>query len=593
MTLSDMAARRAKATGKTYDLHDALGLYLAVTGNGGKSWHFRYYWLGRRKKMSFGTYPEVSLLEARALRDEARALVAKGINPRTHRKQKRAAAKLAGENTFEAVYKQWFAHRELSLKKGRQCTSSTLPRIFDKDVLPFLGRRSIYEIKRPDLLEVIARIERRKALSVAEKVRTWFNQMFRYALVILPDLEHNPASDLDVVAVPLPPVNHNPFLRIPDLPKMLQRLRKYRGRLQTQLGLRFLLLTGVRTGELRLATPDQFHLDQGLWIIPPEIVKQLQTDMRRKRQKPQDIPPYIVPLSAQAIEIVRHLLDHFKPAQRYLFRHDYDLKKRMSENTLNAALKRMGYRDLQTGHGLRAVISTALNEIGYPLKWVDAQLSHVDPNKTSATYNHAEYIEQRRRMMQDWADRLDLLERGQVEAASAVLTVQLEQSPGLSGEDNVPASAPRLSAVQAPKARESTISGIQHERMILLDILDAPHNLSVADYALLAGKSRRWITHEVTAGNLLSIGLGNRGQRLPDWQLDPLKRQLTQTVLRQTPRGVDSWQIYRALTRPHGLLGGLSPIEAVTPGNLTTAVRVVCSEACAGGRQAVATIPGG
>lgn len=106
-----------------------------------------------------------------------------------------------------------------------------------------------------------------------------------------------------------------------------------------------------------------------------------------------------MPLSALAIEIVRHLLDHFKPAQRYLFRHDYDLKKRMSENTLNAALKRMGYRDLQTGHGRRAVISTALNEIGYPLKWVDAQLSHVDPNKTSATYNHAEYIEQRRRMM--------------------------------------------------------------------------------------------------------------------------------------------------------------------------------------------------
>lgn len=248
MVLSDMAVRRAKATGKAYDLYDTLGLYLAVTANGGKSWHFRYYWLNKRKRMSFGTYPEVSLLEARALRDAARALVAKGINPRIHRKQKRAAAKFAGEHTFEAAYKQWFAHRALSLKKGRQCTSSTLPRIFDKDVLPLLGKRSIYEIKRHDLLEVIARIERRKALSVAEKVRTWFNQMFRYALVIVPDLEHNPASDLDVVAVPLPPVNHNPFLRMPDLPKLLQRLRKYRGRLQTQLGLRFLLLTGVRTG---------------------------------------------------------------------------------------------------------------------------------------------------------------------------------------------------------------------------------------------------------------------------------------------------------------------------------------------------------
>ena len=143
------------------------------------------------------------LREARALRDEARALVAGDINPRLHRKQKRAAVKLAGENTFEAIYKKWLAHRELGLKKGRQTTLSILPRVFAKDVLPLLGKRSIYDIKRPDLLEVIARIERRKALSVAEKVRTWFNQMFRYALVVVPGLEQNPASDLDV-ALPLP-----------------------------------------------------------------------------------------------------------------------------------------------------------------------------------------------------------------------------------------------------------------------------------------------------------------------------------------------------------------------------------------------------
>jgi integrase len=195
----------------------------------------------------------VTLRDARVLRDEARALVAKDVNPHTHRKQKRASVKLAGENSFETIYTTWLAHRELSLKKGRQTTLSILPRVFAKDVLPLLGKRSIYEIQRPDLLEVIARIEKRKALSVAEKVRTWLNQLFRYALVIVPGMEQNPASDLDVVAVPLPPVNHNPFLRMADLPKLLQRLRNYRGRLQTQLGLRLLLLTGVRPppGELR------------------------------------------------------------------------------------------------------------------------------------------------------------------------------------------------------------------------------------------------------------------------------------------------------------------------------------------------------
>ena len=329
MALSDLVVRQAKATGKAYTLPDIDGLSLAVSPAGNKSWHFRYYWLGKQQRMSLGNYPEVSLRDARSLRDEARALVAKDISPHRHRKQKRAAAKLAGEHTFDAIYKKWLAHRELSLKKGRQTTLSILPRVFAKDVLPALGKRSIYDIKRPDLLEVIAKIEKRKALSVAEKVRTWFNQLFRYALVIVPDLEQNPASDLDVVALQLPPVNHNPFLRMADLPKLLQRLRKYRGRLQTQLGLRLLLLTGVRTGELRLATPDQFDLDRGLWIIPPEVVKQLQVDMRRKRQLPKDVPPYIVPLSVQAMEIVRHMLEQLKPAQRYLFRHDIEMKKRM------------------------------------------------------------------------------------------------------------------------------------------------------------------------------------------------------------------------------------------------------------------------
>jgi len=328
MALSDLAVRPAKATGKAYTLPDSDGLSLAVTAAGGRTWHFRYYWAGKQKRMSLGTYPEVTLREARSLRDEARALLARGINPRVHRKQKRAAVQLAHENTFDAVYRSWLAHRGLSLKAGRQTTLSILPRIFDRDVLPALGKRSIHEIKRPDLLEVIARIERRRVLCVAGKVRTWFNQLFRYTLVVVPGLEQNPASDLDVVALPLPPVNHNPFLRMPELPKLLQRLRSYRGRRQTQLGLRLLLLTGVRTGELRQAMPDQFDLDRGLWIIPPDVVKQLQVGMRRKRQQAKDIPPYIVPLSVQAMQIVRHLLDAFKPAQHYLFRDDVDRAQR-------------------------------------------------------------------------------------------------------------------------------------------------------------------------------------------------------------------------------------------------------------------------
>ena len=602
MALSDLAVRQAKATGKAYTLPDLDGLSLAVTAAGGRTWHFRYYWAGKQKRISLGTYPEVTLREARSLRDEARALLAKGTNPRVHRKQKRTAVRLADENTFEAVYRKWLKHRGLSLKEGRQTTLSILPRIFDKDVLPALGKRSVYEIKRPDLLEVIAKIEKRRALSVAEKVRTWFNQLFRYALVIVPGLEQNPASDLDVVALPLPPVNHNPFLRMAELSKLLQRLRSYRGRRQTQLGLRLLLLTGVRTGELRQATPDQFDLDRGLWIIPPVIVKQLQVQLRREGKT---IPPYIVPLSLQAIEIVRYLLGVMRPAQCHLLAHRSELKKRISENTLNAALKRMGYEDQLTGHGIRGTISTALNEIGYPKIWVDAQLSHSDPNKVSSAYNHAKYVEPRRRMMQDWADRLDLLEQGQVEAASAHLTIRIEGVPAMAEDEPVAAAAvfpegsvppvvaapivvtpndagstfQRLSQVPpAPtRAPEPEVSAIQREREEMLAMYESPSCLPVPLFGKLAGKSKDQINRELKAGKLLSISLGNRGQRVPDWQLVPLKHKLAQVLMNQRPHA-DSWDLYRMLTQPHPDLGDRAAIDAVTMTNVPAIVRVIMGD---------------
>lgn len=600
MALSDFAIRKAKATGKAYTLADHDGLALAVAPGGGKSWHFRYQWLGKQKRMSLGTYPEVSLRDARALRDEARALLAKGTNPHSYRKQKRATARLSHEHTFKAVFLKWLAHRGLTFEEGRQTSQSLIPRIFANDVLPVLGRRSIFEIKRTDLLEVVGNIERRKALSVAEKVRTWFNQMFRYALVVVPGLEQNPACDLDVVAQPLPPVNHNPFLHMAELPRLLQRLRRYRGRLQTQLGIRLLLLTGVRTGELRQATPDQFDLEQGLWVIPPNVVKQLKVDMRRKRMLPQSIPPYIVPLSIQAMEVVRYLLEQFKPAQRHLLRGDIDLKARISENTLNSALKRMGYRDLLTGHGIRGTMSTALNEIGYPKIWVDAQLSHVDPNRISATYNHAEYVEQRRRMMQDWADRLDLLEQNQVQMASTPLPLLLNDEPGLTEAHHAQAPVSVAGAVPAQQANESSrqphpalisvsrlpvipvqrhaldepLSDVQRKRMELVDVFEAPHNLPVVEFAKMAGKSRRWISYEIKAGNLLALNIGNRGQRVPDWHLEPAKHALIQAVLKLN-RDAEPWHIYHALVAPCPSLRGRMAIESVTNDNLDRLISMV------------------
>ncbi|HCF1525187.1 tyrosine-type recombinase/integrase [Pseudomonas aeruginosa] len=596
MALTDFSIRHARPTGKDYTLRDSDGLSLAVSAKGGRSWHFRYYWATRQQRMSLGTYPEISLREARELRDEARALLAKGINPKIDRKQKFRAACLAAEHSFKSVYLQWLAHRKLELKEGRQSTLSQIQRIFDKNVLPTLGSMSIYNVRRADLLEVIARVERRKAFTTAEKVRTWFRQLFRYALVKVEGLEGNPASDLDAVAVPVPPVVNNPFLRLEELPDLLRKLRRYDGKVTTQLGIRLLLLTGVRTGELRQASPDQFDLERGLWIIPAEVVKQLQDIARKRGKRLQDIPPYIVPLSVQAIEIARYLLAQVKPAQRYLLPHRSDLKKRISENTLNAALKRMGYEGLLTGHGIRATISTALNEIGYLKTWVDAQLSHADPNKVSATYNHALYVEPRRKMVQDWADRLDLLEQGDVGAASAHLSIRIDGMPVLAegngaavdlmAPDTLPVvvssvintSAKRLSAVPAvpePVApAEVAVSDFQRERMEMLEIYEAPHNLPVVQFARLAGKSRDQINREIKAGKLLTLNVGNRGQRIPDWQLDPLKLELVRAVLQQI-ENVDSWQLYRLLLQPHETLGGRSVIEAVISGKLDEMIQLV------------------
>jgi integrase len=599
MALTDLAVRQAKARGVEYTLGDGDGLALRVTTTGAKYWHFRYFWLGKQKRMSFGTYPEVSLRDARDLRHEARALLAKNINPHHDRKRKRLAARLAADNTFEAVYQKWLAHRSQALGERPHGTLAQIRRVFANDVLPFLQAFTVTEITSAHLLDVVGRIEARNSLSIAQKVRQWLSQLFAYALVAVPGMQINPASSLNIVAAPPPPVQHYPFLRLSELPQFLRTLRLYPGTLSSQLAIRLMLLTGVRTGELRQATPDQFDVDRGLWIIPPDKVKQLKFQMRRKRLHSDAVPPYIVPLSVQAVEIVRYLLEQVKPAQRYLFSSIKSLKDPISENTLNRALQRMGYQNLLTGHGIRATISTALHEIGYPKSWIDAQLSHADPDRISASYNHAEYVEQRRAMMQDWADRLDLLEQNQVDAASMQLTIHLEGLPQRTGMPasavsmhrsalspvlivtapqtrSPPASMRRLPAVSLPRRAQPPVSEFYRVRLTLFEEFEAPHNLSVAEFAKLMGKSRRWVSYEIKARRLLALTLGNREMRIPDWHFDPLKHNLIVTILGQVDK-VDAWRVYYALSRPHHQLGSRVPIEAVTPTSLRKVIHAVQS----------------
>ncbi|WP_160286511.1 tyrosine-type recombinase/integrase [Pseudomonas knackmussii] len=406
MPLTDTAVRQAKPREKDYSLTDADGLSLFVSVKGTKAWHFRFSWEGKQPRISLGTYPELSLKDARARRDECRAKVAAGIDPRgTHRPD----SKTAHVETFKEVSDEWHSFKiGRWADDSRQGSGAQSRRVLDNDLLPTLGDQPFADIHRRDLVAVVAKIEARGALNIAEKARSWLRQIFRYG--IAKGLrEDNPASDLDIIAAEPPPVRHNPILSHDgeDLPQLLAKLRQYDGSPITQDAIWLMLLTGVRTIELRKSGPGDFDLAAGIWRVPPTRIKQLRSKVRRDGD---EIPDYIVPLSTQAIAVVERCL---KRSGRYpfLFPGRNDPRSMMSENTVNMAIKRLGFGAKLTGHGLRGTISTALNEMGWKDKWVDAQLSHADPDKTSGSYNHAEYVEERRRMMQAWADYLDEQER--------------------------------------------------------------------------------------------------------------------------------------------------------------------------------------
>lgn len=264
MSLTDTAVRQARPQKCSYCLCDGRGLSLVVPTRGSKLWHFRFQWRGQTKRMSLGTYPEISLKDARELREEARSLVVKGIDPRLQRR-KQLDAQLS--SVFEAVFARWQAFKAKRLSMGRQCTLAQIDRYFQKDILPGLGKLLVPEIQRGDLLMTIRRIEKRNALSTAGKCRGWLKEMFRFAIAE-GLLDYNPAGDLDILAEPKPPVRHHPFLRLEELPEFMRKMNCFPGTLQVELGLRLLMLTGVRTIELRMALPEQFDLDDALWRIP-------------------------------------------------------------------------------------------------------------------------------------------------------------------------------------------------------------------------------------------------------------------------------------------------------------------------------------
>ncbi|EER2159029.1 tyrosine-type recombinase/integrase, partial [Escherichia coli] len=379
MPLNDMQIRRAKPEAKAYTLGDGQGLSLLVEPNGSKSWRFRYRYAGKPKMISLGVYPTITLAEARSRRDEARKIVAEGKNPSEVRKEQKLALRIQSENAFEKIAREWHQMKSAKWSAGY---ASDIIEAFQNDIFPYVGARPVGEIKPLELLNVLRKIEKRGALEKMRKVRQRCSEVFRYAIAT-GRAEFNPAADLSS-ALEVHKSNHFPFLKSDEIPDFLRALDSYTGSRLVQIATKLLMVTGVRTIELRAALWQEFDLDNAIWEIPAERMK-----MRR---------PHLVPLSTQALGFLNELKS-MTGNYRYVFPGRNDPNKPMSEASVNQLIKRIGYAGKLTGHGFRHTLSTILHENGFNTAWIEMQLAHVDKNSIRGTYNHAQYFEKRKVMM--------------------------------------------------------------------------------------------------------------------------------------------------------------------------------------------------
>lgn len=386
MTLKDIEVRNAKPKEKMYRLFDGDGLYLEILPAGGKYWRFKYQFAGKEKRLAFGVYPEVSLADARERRSAARKMVATGNDPGQVKKEARRLLIQKHENTFELVAREWHDNR---LSKWTPTHAKKTLKRLEMHVFPQIGTRPISDISTSELLSVMRKIEEHGA-EIAHRLLQVCGQVFTYA-VITDRVSINPAVSLRGALKPVVRNNHA-FLKPNEIPEYLKKMAVYDGAIQTRLALRFLLLTFVRTAELRGAAWTEIDLDKAEWRIPAE------------RMKMRD--PHIVPLSRQAVSVLREMkpLSH---NSKFVFPNQHKPSGQMSENTILYALYRMGYHSRATGHGFRSTASTVLNESGFSPDVIERQLAHSERDKVRAAYNHAQYLPERRKMMQWWADYLD------------------------------------------------------------------------------------------------------------------------------------------------------------------------------------------
>ena len=393
MALTDVAIRTVKPSEKPRKITDGRGLYLLVQSSGIKLWRFNYRFDGKQKTLALGSYPDTSLAQAREKREEARKLLANDIDPGGQRKHDKQERRTSLENTFEAIAREWMKI------KGKEWTVSYAGKTkacLERHAFPTMGNRPIKEIAAPDLLAMLRVIEKRGTVDMAHRVQQHCGAIFRYAI----------ASGL-IGADPTPSLKgalsttrqqHYAALTDPtEYAQLLRDIDGYRGEVTTKVAMVMLAYSFQRTKEVRFAEWSDFDFESAMWRIPAEVMK-----MREA---------HLVPLSCQVIAILKEL-HQLTGTGRLVFPSTTSRERPISENTVTYALARLGYKGRMTGHGFRSVASTILNEQGYRHDVIERQLSHSERNQVRAAYNRAEYLPERRAMMQQWADYLDKLKAG-------------------------------------------------------------------------------------------------------------------------------------------------------------------------------------
>ena len=408
MSLTDIKAKNAKPLEKEYKLTDGFGMFLRVTPKGSKYWQMAYRFEGKQKLFSIGVYPAVSLSDARQRRDEARRLLAQGIDPNAKKQAEVKELKAKRDNTrsFRTVAKAWFSTKT----KWSDDYGDAVWKRLETYVFPVIGDKDVAELDTGDLLVPVKKVEALGYLEVAMRIQQYITAILRHA-VQQKLIRHNPAYDMEG-AVQKPQTEHRPALELEEIPQLLNKIAEYKGRRLTILAIQLNLMIFIRSSELRFARWSEIDFKSKLWVIPEqrEAIENVKHSTRGAKMKRK----HFVPLCKQAIRIlkeIRQLTYEEGQDDGLIFTGCYDSFKPMSENTINKALRNMGYDTKQDicGHGFRTLACSALIESGlWSEDAVELQMSHKESNSVRAAYTHkAKHLDQRRLMLQWWADFLD------------------------------------------------------------------------------------------------------------------------------------------------------------------------------------------